>query len=283
MGAARRRQAAGQTAFILATSGSSSKARRYRDICVPLGFGDELRAALMSGGSCWGFMCLAPRFSGLNFSKDEANSSSALAPQSGARPAAPHCCSIRPGCRRFRGPGFLMLAEDSRSRRRRRPRLLAVPKLRLAGAAASCRRSSTPRSRGWRCLRAAHLALCRQRARVRTKAGQWLIVHASAYRARRGQANRDHLRAGAFRPKWRRVAGSLWADAARSRGGAARAARLSTAGISASLSISDFTVQQHLKSVFRQGRRRQPPRIVAQVSRALPAPGKAVAARALRA
>ena len=41
-----------------ATLGNPESSTRYREILAPLGFGDELRAALIDGGLCWGFMCL---------------------------------------------------------------------------------------------------------------------------------------------------------------------------------------------------------------------------------
>jgi len=58
-------------------------------------------------------------------------------------------------------------------------------------------------------------------------------------------------RAGAFRESGALLLEAYGLTRARSRGGAARAARPIDRGISASLSISDFTVQQHLKSVVR--------------------------------
>ncbi|AIQ40910.1 helix-turn-helix transcriptional regulator [Paenibacillus sp. FSL R7-0312] len=40
------------------TGGSLEKSERYRKVLQPAGFGDELRAALMAGGVCWGFLTL---------------------------------------------------------------------------------------------------------------------------------------------------------------------------------------------------------------------------------
>ncbi|AIQ57929.1 helix-turn-helix transcriptional regulator [Paenibacillus borealis] len=40
------------------TGGSLEKSERYRKVLQPAGFGDELRAALMAGGACWGFLTL---------------------------------------------------------------------------------------------------------------------------------------------------------------------------------------------------------------------------------
>jgi len=41
-----------------ATQGSRPQSARYREIMSPLGLGDELRAALLAGKSCWGVLCL---------------------------------------------------------------------------------------------------------------------------------------------------------------------------------------------------------------------------------
>jgi hypothetical protein len=42
----------------VATHGQPDDSPRHGEILRPLGFGDELRAALRVGRSCWGFMCL---------------------------------------------------------------------------------------------------------------------------------------------------------------------------------------------------------------------------------
>jgi DNA-binding CsgD family transcriptional regulator len=40
------------------SAGERAVSARYREIMAPLGLGDELRAALRSGGHCWGVLCL---------------------------------------------------------------------------------------------------------------------------------------------------------------------------------------------------------------------------------
>jgi DNA-binding CsgD family transcriptional regulator len=42
----------------LSTGGDLERSTRWRDIFQPLGLGDELRTALMSGGHCWGYLAL---------------------------------------------------------------------------------------------------------------------------------------------------------------------------------------------------------------------------------
>jgi DNA-binding CsgD family transcriptional regulator len=41
-----------------ATAGDRLASPRYREIMAPAGLGDELRAAVRSGGACWGVVCL---------------------------------------------------------------------------------------------------------------------------------------------------------------------------------------------------------------------------------
>jgi len=131
--------------------------------------------ALMSGGSCWGF-CADRDFSGLNFSKDEAEFLSALAPHL-AQACAPHCARSGQGCRRF-DAGIPDASEDLSVAAATGRRLLAVRN--CAGRrGASCRRSSTRVAVGAG-LRAAHLALWPARAARAHQSGARLIVHARA-------------------------------------------------------------------------------------------------------
>jgi hypothetical protein len=55
-----------------ATAGEPERSPRYRDILAPVGFGGELRAALVDGQSSWGFLCLHRERSGPGFTADEA-------------------------------------------------------------------------------------------------------------------------------------------------------------------------------------------------------------------
>ncbi|MFB9279538.1 LuxR C-terminal-related transcriptional regulator [Cohnella cellulosilytica] len=42
----------------IATEGDPERSARFREVLRPAGFGDEMRAALVSGGRCWGFLTL---------------------------------------------------------------------------------------------------------------------------------------------------------------------------------------------------------------------------------
>ena len=54
-----------------ATGGDRSASARYREIMAPLGLGDELRAALVTGKHCWGVLCLHREDSPSGFTGEE--------------------------------------------------------------------------------------------------------------------------------------------------------------------------------------------------------------------
>jgi DNA-binding CsgD family transcriptional regulator len=56
-----------------ATRGDRRSSARYRDIMRPAGLGDELRAALVAGGACWGYLCLHREDGRLGFTAAEAD------------------------------------------------------------------------------------------------------------------------------------------------------------------------------------------------------------------
>jgi DNA-binding CsgD family transcriptional regulator len=58
--------------LIQATRSELEQSPRYRDILAPLALGDELRAALITGGTCWGFLCLHRDRSSPHFTTAEA-------------------------------------------------------------------------------------------------------------------------------------------------------------------------------------------------------------------
>lgn len=54
-----------------ATEGNRTDSARYREIMAPLGLGDELRAALVTGHRCWGVLCLHREASSPGFTGEE--------------------------------------------------------------------------------------------------------------------------------------------------------------------------------------------------------------------
>jgi DNA-binding CsgD family transcriptional regulator len=66
-----------------ATRSEWTASARYRDIMRPVGLGDELRAALVAGGHCWGYLCLHRGDGALGFTDAEARLLRRVAPQIG--------------------------------------------------------------------------------------------------------------------------------------------------------------------------------------------------------
>jgi hypothetical protein len=64
----------------VATRGELELSPRYQEILAPMDLGDEVRAALMVGSKCWGFMCLHRERSSSNFTPAEAAFLAKLAP-----------------------------------------------------------------------------------------------------------------------------------------------------------------------------------------------------------
>jgi len=63
-----------------ATRAERLTSARYRDIMRPVGLGDELRAALVVGGHCWGYLCLHREDGALGFTAAEAEVVRRIAP-----------------------------------------------------------------------------------------------------------------------------------------------------------------------------------------------------------
>lgn len=63
-----------------ATNGNPEKSARYREVLLPAGFTDELRAALKYDGACWGFLTLFRKQGRPFFSEEEREFIAALAP-----------------------------------------------------------------------------------------------------------------------------------------------------------------------------------------------------------
>jgi hypothetical protein len=75
----------------MATNGELARSERYQEMLAPLDLGDELRAALVVGSKCWGFMCLHRERSSPDFTPVEAALLARLAPHlaEGLRAALP--------------------------------------------------------------------------------------------------------------------------------------------------------------------------------------------------
>jgi DNA-binding CsgD family transcriptional regulator len=236
----------GVRTLMAATSGDLERSQRYRDIFKPLGLRDELRVVLRTGDTCWGYMCLH-REGGSGFSAAEAQFIGRVAPYlaEGIRLGL----LVRDvGADRVDAPGLLLLADDGSLIGSNAPGELWADELRDPGSdrllpievyavAAELRAASGSNQPP-------------PRLRVRTRAGRWVVIHASWLGLEERMtaaviiepapaAEIAPLLMAAYRltPRERTVTGLVC------RG-------FSTREISTRLQVADHTVQDHLKSVF---------------------------------
>lgn len=236
-----------------ATEARPERSPRYRDILVPLGFGDELRAVLRTGESCWGFMCLHRESRGAGFSSGEAALLASLAPHLAQGLRAALLASRAEASSDCEGPGMLLLAKDLSL-------LAATPagERWLAEIADRPARHELPQVIYAAVARLSALEKGEDmapdiapRARVKTRSGSWLVIHAARLSGRGAEAQTAVILEPA-RPH--EIAPLLLAAHGLTRREAEVAQLVlrgvPTTGIAATLMISDSTVQQHLKSVF---------------------------------
>jgi DNA-binding CsgD family transcriptional regulator len=223
---------------------------RYRDIMRPLGLGDELRAALVVGAQCWGYLCLHREDGGLGFTAAEAAFVSRVGPHIAhalRQAVLLHAPPIADAALR---PGVVLLDDDLNL-------VVSTPEavqlLPLIGHGST--RLPLPVS-----VYAVATALTRAErgasatlpsARVRATSGGWLSVHASRLAGAPGEqriavvveptdpqsAVGILLAAYGLSPREQELARMVLRGA-------------STRTISDTLHISAHTVQDHLKSVF---------------------------------
>jgi len=239
-----------------ATRGELTRSTRYQEILAPMDLGDELRAALVVGSKCWGFMCLHRERSSPNFTTAEAAFLAKLTPHlaEGLRTAlliggAP-VTSPPPD-----GPGLVLLADDLS---------LAAITPAAEGWLAEVARSDWPGSSELPeavCAVAARLLALEHgahtppspmpRTRLRTASGRWLVLHASRLRAA-GTEGRIAVIFEEARPS---EIAPLIVDAyglTKREGEITRLVLrgLSTAEVSEELHITPNTVRDHFKAIF---------------------------------
>lgn len=225
---------------------------RYRNIMRPLGLGDELRAALVVDGRCWGYLCLHRQDGRLGFTREEAATIARLGPHLAA--AMRQALLLQaPTAGSPAAPGVVLLADD----------LTVLAVTAQAEYLLSLVDNPSPQrlplpvavytvATALTALEAGTLdGGAQPTTRVPTAAGPWLSLHASRLRAQRNEGPIavvvERAQAQATAPVLLAAHGltAREADVARLvlRG-------LSTAAIADSLHISANTVQDHLKAVF---------------------------------
>jgi DNA-binding CsgD family transcriptional regulator len=241
----------------MATKGELARSPRYQELLEPLDLGDELRAALVIGSKCWGFMCLHRERSSPNFTPVEAALLARLVPHlaEGLR-AALLLGDARVTTPQPDGPGLVLLADDLS--------LVAITPAAeawLAEVEHSDWRSSLELPEAVYAVAARLLALERDtspappdlmpRIRLRTGSGRWLVLHASRLRA----SGTEGQIAVIFEEARPAELAPLIVDAyglTKREGEITRLVLrgLSTAEVSAELHITPNTVRDHFKAIF---------------------------------
>lgn len=223
---------------------------RYRDIMRPLGLGDELRVALLSGSECWGYLCLHRMDHPLGFTPAEAAALGRVGPHI-AHALRQAVLRTRPaGIEDASGPGVVLLADDLS--------IVAVtPRARHLLSLIGNGSTADPLPVAVRAVAVALAAVERgtatqlPRARVSTRAGQWLTVHASRLH---GPPGEDRIAVVLEPTEVHATAPLMLAAYGLSRREAEVATLVlrgtSTREIADALHISGHTVQDHLKAVF---------------------------------
>jgi DNA-binding CsgD family transcriptional regulator len=250
------------------TKGEPARSLRYREIMHPLGFGDELRAALRIGSVTWGVMCIHREHASTGFTTTESAFLERVAPHLavGLRKAL----LVRPTPENPRpdGPGLVLLAEDLSV-----AAVTAPAEEWLAEVGDWPRQRVPPQSV---LAVAGRLMALEQggdevsslmpRVRVQTQSGRWLVLHASRLTGVKGggpiavilepaapvEVAPLVLQAHGLTDRETHVAHQVLQGR-------------STNEIAASLSISALTVQQHLKAIFDKTGTRSRRELVAQV------------------
>jgi DNA-binding CsgD family transcriptional regulator len=216
---------------------------RYRDIMRPVGLGDELRAALVVGGHCWGYLCLHREDGALGFTAAEADMIRRLAPHI-AHAMRQAILLHQPAPDVPHRPGVVVLDEQMEL-------VASTPEadalLPLIGHGSS----HLPLPAGVYSVAAALTTSSGVPSlRVRASTGGWLNLHASRLRSASDgriavvvEPAEPHSTLGVLLAAYGLTAREL--DVARLvlRGD-------STKAIAGALHISTHTVQDHLKSVF---------------------------------
>lgn len=231
-----------------ATLGDRAGSARYREILAPLGLGDELRAALITGHECWGVLCLHLADAESGFSDRDHAAVRRIAPHlaEGLRHAA-----VGPGTEipaTSRGPGILILDADMAV-------VSASPEaehwLQELGDPA-CEDVPVP-------IRAAAVRLAaatadsaepHQWVRVRTRTGTWLSVHVTALHGPAGTQFGVVLEPASAQEIGSLVLSAHGLTPAQTRVVALVLQGRSTREIVDRLHISANTVQEHLTDVF---------------------------------
>jgi DNA-binding CsgD family transcriptional regulator len=241
--------------LIQATHQELEQSPRYREILAPLALGDELRAALITGGACWGFLCLHRERASPQFTPAEIAFVGRLTPHmaEGLRKAL--LLGSTTGAKVPDEPGLLLLAED-----------LSVVAITPAAERWLSEVAEVDWSRKLVMPSAISAVVARLReiernnevypallpkVRLRTASGHWLVLHASRLVGPSTQAQIAVIFEVARPAEIAPLIVQAYDLSKRESEIMQSVLRgLSTGEMSATFQISSNTVQDHLKSIF---------------------------------
>jgi len=239
-----------------ATRGDLTRSRRYREIFIPHGWGDELRAVFTTADAGWGFICLHRERSSPDFTASEARFLAGLTGHvaAGLRKALLIGAAAAPDSTAEPGPGVIEVTDQ-----------VELIKFNQAAGHWLTDAGGAEPPASVRLPHAVHAVVAQLRAieanplvaapaprlRVRGSSGRWLTIHASRLHGRGHSASIAVIIEPAPPADVATLIGHGHGLSRRETQIAALTARgLSTAEMAQHLHISANTVQDHLKSIF---------------------------------
>ena len=262
-----------------ATGGELDRSLRHREVRQPHGLGDELRAALVSDSTTWGAMTLLRGEDSAAFTADDAAVVSALSAQiaEGLRRATVRAALAGSG-EQSDAPGLVVLQGNEIALTNSvADGLLAEL---LDGAPSGAKIPAVVAAVAGRARATAFgAALTDARARVRTPAGRWLLVHGSTVGD--GPETRTVVVLEQARtPELAPLIAAAYGFTERERLVTEMVAQgFNTNAIAERLYLSPWTVQDHLKAIFEKAGVRTRGELVARIFFEHYAPRLAEAAR----
>jgi DNA-binding CsgD family transcriptional regulator len=252
-----------------ATEGDFERSARWREVFGPLGLDDDLRAALIAEGNCWGYLALHREAAKGSFTPEEARFVAELSGHLAAGLRKALLLENVEAAQAAEGPGLLLLDDQLQvvastpaadywllevGRSGKDIGNLPSPILAAASSVQALEREGAEAS-------------LMPRSRLRTDSGRWLVVHASRLAASEEPRGRIAVILELAHPlEIAPLIAAAYGLSDRERQVLQQVViGLSTMEIAKALFISSNTVQDHLKAIFEKTGVRSRRELVAQI------------------